>query len=284
VADQLDSAKGDAKAGVAEVSPGVAGTATNMVAAGVTPSALRAHELPRQLLRGLEEGATNRLLERAAKTIDGLGNVVAALRGEIEELRSARDEAQRKLDGALDGTGVHRAVGEVLVTAHKAAETVRAEAERQAEQLVAEAETEARSRSESLVVEAEQANEAVARARQEAAVAIEEAERRAAELVDAARAEREQLLASAVSEAAAARAGLEAESERLRAGIEMGRSRWAAFLREALAQVEELSAVAPANEQDESERPEESLFTTELRERLTTVAAPTESESPSEQP
>jgi len=125
----------------------------------------------------------------------------------------------------------------------------------------------------------------VSRARQEAAVAIEEAEWRAAELVDAAKAEREQLIASALSDAAAARAGLEAESERLHAGIETARSHRATFLRQALAQVEELSAVAaPASEHRESERPEESPPTTELRQRLTTVAASTEGESSSEQP
>src|SRR5438128_525639 len=66
-----------------------------------TPSQLRTAQLPRQLLRGYEKAATDRLLERAAKAIDGLSQVVTQLSSENAELTSARDELQRKFDGAL---------------------------------------------------------------------------------------------------------------------------------------------------------------------------------------
>ena len=158
------------------------------VPGAVSPGQLRSPDLPVQLLRGYEREATDRLIERAAKTIEGLGSVVTRLRAEVEELKTARDEAQRKFEGALDATGVHKAVGEVLVTAHRAAETLREEAEQKVQQTVAAAEAEARARAESLVAEAEQARNAGQRAREEAVVALEEAARRAAELLDAAKA------------------------------------------------------------------------------------------------
>jgi hypothetical protein len=258
------------------------------VPGAVSPGQLRSPDLPVALFRGYEREATDRLIERAAKTVEGLGSVVTRLRAEIEELKSARDEAQRKFEGALDATGVHKAVGEVLVTAHRAAETLREEAEQKVQQAVAEAEAEARRRAESLVAEAEQARDAGARAREEAALALSEAEHRAAELVDSAKAEREQLLASAVGDLAGVRAELEAEVERLRAEIDGSRSRWASFLHESLMHLEGLSNLGPGGDgergrdpqQNEADEPIEQFpLDDDLRGRLGAVAHPAEDEA-----
>jgi cell division septum initiation protein DivIVA len=232
-----------------------AGTAAALLNSA-TPSQLRAPQLPRQLLRGYERGATDRLLERAAKAIEGLSQVVTQLRSEIAELTSARDELQRKFDGALDSTGVHKAVGEVLVMAHKAAEELRADAQREAEQLVAEREAAAGARADELIAAAQQAHEAARRAEQEAAALVAEGERRAAELVEEAKAERERMLEEAAAGAIDTRAELELELEQLHREIQTTRSTWLGLLQEALTRIGELPDRATLDEGSRAESTE----------------------------
>jgi hypothetical protein len=226
------------------------------VLSSATPSQLRTPQLPRQLLRGYERAATDRLLERAAKAIDGLGQVVTQLRAEIAELTSARDELQRKFDGALDSTGVHKAVGEVLVSAHKAAEELRAEATRKVEQLVAESEAAASARADELVAAAEQMHESARRAEQEAAALVAEGERRAAELAEVAKVERERLLEEAAAGAMDTRAELELQLEQLRREIQTTRSSWLGLLNEALTRMAEVPDRATVDEDSRAESTE----------------------------
>jgi hypothetical protein len=213
-----------------------------------TPSQLRTTQLPRQLLRGYEKAATDRLLERAAKAIDGLSQVVTQLRSENAELTSARDELQRKFDGALDNTGVHKAVGEVLVSAHKAAEELRAEAARDVERLVAEKEAAASARADELVAAAEQAHEAARRAEQVAAALVAEGERGAAELAEVAKVERERLLEEAAAGAIDARTELEFQLEQLRREIRTTRSSWLDLLHDTMTRFAEMPDWATVDE------------------------------------
>jgi cell division septum initiation protein DivIVA len=133
----------------------------------VTPAELRTPDLPLQRFGGYSRTATDRLLNRAATTLEQLAERVTA--------GPPPDE---------------QSVGEALVTAHRVAEAVRTEARAEAEALIAAARTQAQEivqeavrRADDLRVEHAQTENALAQARQQAQVA----EREITELHDEAR-------------------------------------------------------------------------------------------------
>jgi hypothetical protein len=133
----------------------------------VTAAELRSPGLPLQRFGGYSRGATDRLLGRAATTLERLVERVTA--------GPPPDE---------------QSVGEALVTAHRVAEAVRSQASAEADALVAAARTqaqeivqEAERRADDLRVEQAQIENALAQARQQA----QAAEGEIAELHDEAR-------------------------------------------------------------------------------------------------
>ena len=209
----------------------------------MTPAELRAPHLPLQLFVGYSRAATNRLLDRAATTLEENGS---SLQTQISNLKTALDDAQRRLSeqASREPTSVEQAVGEVLVTAHRAAEVARNEAQQEADALVAAA-------------------------RAQAQEMVEEAERKAQEL-EAAKARVEDAIAKAQEEARVTREDAEreitelhAEARRVRLVIDEFRNQWWNLISDALKQLELRFPSAEASA-DEAEN-----LQSDLRSRLT---------------
>jgi cell division septum initiation protein DivIVA len=154
----------------------------------VTPRELRSVNLPLQPFGGYSKAETDRLLERAASTLE---QTTSSLEVQISELRTALATARRGLEeeASRKPESVEEAAGDVLVSAHRAAELLRTEASQEIEVVLSQARAEA----EEIVGEAQGKADAidVAKVRAEAALAQteadarnirEDAERRVAEL------------------------------------------------------------------------------------------------------
>jgi DivIVA protein len=184
----------------------------------VTPAELRAPNLTLQPLGGYSRAETNRLLDRAAKSLEESSS---STQTQISSLQAALDLANRRLaeEASREPASVEQAVGEVLVTAHRAAEVVRIEAKQEADALLVAA-------------------------RAEAQELLAEAKRQTEEL-EAANARVEDTLVKAQEEARASRedaqreiAELHAEAHRVRLVIDEFRSEWWTLISDALRKLE----------------------------------------------
>jgi hypothetical protein len=184
----------------------------------VTPRELRSVHLPLQPFGGYSRAETDRLLERAAGTLE---ETTSSLEAQISELRTDLVVARRRLDeeASRKPEAVEQAAGEVLVTAHRAAELLRTESGQEIEELLSQARAEA----EEIVGEAQ----------------------RKAEEVDAAKARAEDALAQTEADAKNMRedaerhvAELHAEARRVRLVIDEFRERWWDLISDALRQLE----------------------------------------------
>ena len=184
----------------------------------VTPRELRSINLPLQPFGGYSRAETDRLLERAAGTLE---ETTSSLEAQISELRTTLDEARQRLkaEAAREPASVEQAVGEVLVTAHRAADVLRTEASQEIEDLLSQA----RSQAEEIVGEAQ----------------------RKAEEIDAAKVRAADALAQTEAEARTMRedaelrvAELHAEARRVRLVIDEFRKQWWDLISDALRQLE----------------------------------------------
>jgi cell division septum initiation protein DivIVA len=141
----------------------------------VTPRELRGANLPLQPFGGYSRAETDRLLERAAATLE---QTTSSLKVQISELRTALGVARQRLEeeASRKPESVEQAVGEVLVTAHRGAELLRTEAGQEIEGLLSQARAEA----EEIVGGAQRKAEEIdaAKLRAEAALAQTEADAR----------------------------------------------------------------------------------------------------------
>jgi cell division septum initiation protein DivIVA len=197
--------------------------------ADVTPRELRSANLPLQPFGGYSRAETDRLLERAAATLE---ETTSTLEVQISELRTALGVARRQLDEETSSRSEsgEQAVGEALVTAHRAAEVLRTEASQEIEELRSQARAEA----EEILAET----------------------RRKAEEIDAANVRAEAALAQTEADARTMRedaerdvAELHAEARRVRLVIDEFRKQWWDLISDALRQLElhVPSADAPAD-------------------------------------
>jgi cell division septum initiation protein DivIVA len=184
----------------------------------VTPRELRGVNLPVQSFGGYSREETDRLLERAAGTLE---ETRSSLKAQISELRTALGVARERLDeeASRNPESVEQAAGEVLVTAHRAAELVRTEASQEKEELLSQARAEA----EEIVGEAQ----------------------RKAEEIDAAKVRAKDALAQTEADARNMRedaerhvAELHAEARRVRLVIDEFRKQWWDLMSDALRQLE----------------------------------------------
>jgi cell division septum initiation protein DivIVA len=184
----------------------------------VTPRELRSVNLPLQPFGGYSRAETDRLLERAAGTLE---ETTSSLEVQMSELRTALVTARRRLDeeASRKPESVEQAAGEVLVTAHRAAELLRTESSQEIEELLSQARAEA----EEIVGEAQ----------------------RKAEEVDAAKVRAEDALAQTEADARNMRedaerhvAELHAEARRVRLVIDEFRKQWWDLISDALRQLE----------------------------------------------
>jgi cell division septum initiation protein DivIVA len=196
----------------------------------VTPTELRAADLPLQPFGGYSRPDTNQLLDRAAGTLE---EKTSSLQKQISELRMALDEARQRLadEASREPASVEHAVGEVLVTAHRAAEVLRNEANEEVDRWLMDAREHARK----IVAEAERRLEEIdaAKIRAEVALAQTQAETQ-----------------SVREDAERAVAELHAEARRVYLVIDEFRNQWWNLISEALKQLELRvpSADAPAEQ------------------------------------
>jgi cell division septum initiation protein DivIVA len=159
----------------------------------VTPTELRTTNLPLQPFGGYSRAETDRLLDRAAGTLE---ERTSSLQAQISELKTVLDEAKRRLaeEASRQPESVEQAVGEVLVTAHRVAEDLRNEANDEVDKLLADARAQARDIVEGAERRVQEIDEARVRAenrlahtQQETRRLREDAERGVAELHEEAR-------------------------------------------------------------------------------------------------
>jgi len=212
----------------------------------VSASQLRHPLLERRRAGGYRRSDVDRLLERAARTLEDLAGKVKEAQAEAADLRLdlaatrvrlAHIEASRTEPSADEpSSSPEEMVGEAPVTPHRTAAALTDAARIDAERLISEAQERARR----ILAEADRGREAADRLQAERQAAAERALEQAVAQRDEALAERGRLINDAVAEAAQVRVELEAEADRLVAAIADLRSGWAEFLGGALSRLERI--------------------------------------------
>ena len=172
----------------------------------ITGNQLRATALRRRWFGGYRRGEVDSLIQRAANTIDYLGDTADKLREELEKGEQAPEAI----------------VTSMLASAARVVQGIKDEAQAEADRILAEARVE---------------EERAAQLRRDAEAEQDRALAEAAALVDTAREERERLVAESATDVARARAELEAERERIDGAINDLRSVWAERINHALSQL-----------------------------------------------
>jgi cell division septum initiation protein DivIVA len=177
----------------------------------ITGKQVRATALRRRWFGGYRRGDVDSLIQRAANTIDYLGDMDENLREELE-----KREAQQSSEASEE------IVTSMLASAARVVQSIKDEAQVEADRLLADAQEE---------------KERAAQLRKDAEAELDRALAEAAALADTARVERERLIAESTSDAARARAELEAERDRIDGAISDLRSVWAERINHALSQL-----------------------------------------------
>ena len=175
----------------------------------ITGNQLRATALRRRWFGGYRRAEVDSLIQRAANTIDYLGDTADKLREELE-----KGEQSHEAPEAI--------VTSMLASAARVVQGIKDEAQAEADRILAEARVE---------------EERAAQLRRDAEAEQDRALAEAAALVDTAREERERLVAESATDVARARAELEAERERIDGAINDLRSVWAERINHALSQL-----------------------------------------------
>ena len=186
----------------------------------ITGNQLRATALRRRWFGGYRRGEVDGLIQRAANTIDYLGDTAEKQREELE-----KGEQSHEAPEAI--------VTSMLASAARVVQGIKDEAQAEADRILAEARVEA----DRILAEARVEEERAAQLRRDAEAEQDRALAEAAALVDTAREERERLVAESETDVARARAELEAERERIDGAINDLRSVWAERINHALSQL-----------------------------------------------